>query len=475
MGQDIDKREISRSEADRILQIEESHYVDLKAVETEPAGLSEAVSAFSNTAGGELFIGIDEKTVGGKMTRKWRGFENIEAANDRIATIERMSPLGNHYRAEFLTCKEEKGTLLHLTIFKTKEILKSSNGAVYVRRGAQKQSVRGDEPLRRLQLDKGIVSFEDDTFVVDPASITNSKTVIDFMLQVVPSGEPEEWLRKQNLLNDQKPTVAGILLFSDEPQTALPKRSAIKIYQYKTKEDEGSRETLAFDPVTIEGCVYDQIREAVKKTKEVVEQMKRLGEEELESVTYPDETLHEIITNAVLHRDYSIAADVLVRVYNNRIEIESPGRLPGHITLDNILTEQSARNPKIVRLINKFPDPPNKDVGEGLNTAFAAMKRLRLKEPVIEQREHSVVVNIRHQPLAPAQDTVMEYLKQNDEITNMIARDLTGIRSENSMKNVFLALKERGMIEPVPGKETGPKSAWRKTVPTGKPVTTRGR
>jgi ATP-dependent DNA helicase RecG len=400
--------------------------------------------------------------------RKWRGFNDIESANDRIATIERMSPLGNHYRAEFLTCKDESGALLHLTIFKSKDILKASNGVVYVRRGAQKQSVRGDDALRRLQLDKGIVSFEDETLDIDPVAITNSKTVIGFMLQVVPSGEPEEWLRKQNLLNTGKPTAAGVLLFSDEPQNALPKRSAIKIYQYKTKKDEGSRDTLAFDPVTIEGCLYDQIKEAVKKTKEVVEKMKRLGEAGIEGVTYPDETLHEIITNAVLHRDYSIAADVHVRVYDNRIEIESPGRLPGHITLENILNEQSARNPKIVRLINKFPDPPNKDVGEGLNTAFEAMKRLRLKEPVIEQREHSVVVNIRHQPLASAHDTVMEYLKQNDEITNMIARDLTGIRSENSMKNVFLALKERGLIEPVPGKEIGPKSAWRKTGSVGK-------
>lgn len=55
----------------------------------------------------------------------------------------------------------------------------------------------------------------------------------------------------------------------------------------------------------------------------------------------------------------------------------------------------------------------------------------------------------------------MEYLKKNREITNMLARELTGIRSENSMKNVFLSLKERGLIEPVPGKEIGPKSAWR--------------
>jgi ATP-dependent DNA helicase RecG len=75
MANDIDKREISRSEADRILQIEESHYIDLKAVEAEPSTISEAVSAFANTAGGELFIGIDEKS-NGKKVRKWRGFKN---------------------------------------------------------------------------------------------------------------------------------------------------------------------------------------------------------------------------------------------------------------------------------------------------------------------------------------------------------------------------------------------------------------
>jgi len=90
------------------------------------------------------------------------------------------------------------------------------------------------------------------------------------------------------------------------------------------------------------------------------------------------------------------------------------------------------------------------------------MKKNRLKEPVIDEGEHSVVVYIRHAPLASPHETVMAYLENNGEITNMIARDLTGIRSENSMKVVFLALKKRGMIEPVPGKTTGGKAAWRK-------------
>ena len=242
------------------------------------------------------------------------------------------------------------------------------------------------------------------------------------------------------------PTVAGILLFADEPQIALPKRSAIKLFRYQTKEEEESRETLVFNPLTIEGCAYDQIKAAVLKTKEIIEGISKLGEAGLEKITSPDETLHEIITNAVLHRDYSIASDVHVKIYDNRIEVESPGRLPGHVTKDNILNEKSARNPKIVRLINKVPDPPNKDVGEGLNTAFRAMKKFRRRPPEVEERENLVIVHIRHTPLASP---------------HRIVRYLTGICTENVVKQVFLDLNARKLLERVPGKR-GSASARRK-------------
>jgi ATP-dependent DNA helicase RecG len=167
------------------------------------------------------------------------------------------------------------------------------------------------------------------------------------------------------------------------------------------------------------------------------------------------------LTNAVLHRDYSIASDVHVRIYDNRIEVESPGRLAGHVTTANVLTEQFARNPKIVRLINKFPNPPNKDVGEGLNTAFGAMKKLRLKEPEIVEGQNSVIVHIRHTPLALPQAAVIDYLAENNEITNKILRELTGITSENVAKDVFISLFKKQMLERVPGKR-GNASAWRK-------------
>ncbi len=150
-----------------------------------------------------------------------------------------------------------------------------------------------------------------------------------------------------------------------------------------------------------------------------------------------------------------------IRIFDNRIEIENPGKLPGHITTANILKEQFARNGAIVRIINKFSDPPNKDVGEGLNTAFLAMSRLRLKPPTIAENENSVIVYIKHEPLASSDAMIMEYLLTHDEINNRTAREITGIRSPLTIKDVFYRLRDRGLIELIPDR---PRvlAGWRK-------------
>lgn len=456
----MEKVEISVDQRDRILALEEDHFCDLKSKDIKPSKLTQSVSAFANTSGGEIYIGIDEIDKH-KKRRKWRGFDNIEEANAHIQEVTRLAPLGNHFVGTFLSCQEEQGYVLQLQIYKTKEIIFASNGTAYIRKGAQKFPLKSQEEIERLKLDKGLHSFEDDTVNAELNLITNSTVILEFLLEVIPTAEPESWLHKQQLIVNNKPTVAGLLLFAEEPQALLPKRSAIKIYRYKTKEEKGTRATLAFDPLTIEGALYDLIYSAVNKTKEIVQGIKKMGSKDLEKVTYPDETLHEILTNAVLHRDYSITTDIHIRIFDNKIEIESPGKLPGHVTVENILEEQFARNPKIVRLINKFPNPPNKDVGEGLNTAFDAMRQLRLKTPEIKETPNSVLVIIRHESLASPEDTVMEYLKNNEEITNRIGREITGIQSENTMKNVFYRLRDRRLIEQVPGK-VGRASAWRR-------------
>ena len=105
----------------------------------------------------------------------------------------------------------------------------------------------------------------------------------------------------------------------------------------------------------------------------------------------------------------------------------------------------------MVRLINKFPEAPNKDVGEGLNTAFDAMTKLRLKVPRIEETDNSVLVTIKHEKLASPEELIVSYLLEHDTIKNGVGRAVTGIKSENTMKNVFYRLRDRGFIQLVRG------------------------
>ena len=86
---------------------------------------------------------------------------------------------------------------------------------------------------------------------------------------------------------------------------------------------------------------------------------------------------------------------------------------------------------------------------------------LKLKPPVIEQRENSVLVQIRHEPLASPEELIMEFLDKEPEINNTKAREICHIGSENKMKRVFEKLMERDLIERIPERK-GRAIAYRK-------------
>ena len=433
----------------KILAIEEGHFADAKAIEIAPAKLTQTIAAFANADGGEVYVGIAEDKSSGLHV--WRGFEDMEAANGHLQIFERLFPLGEGFNYSFLQRQDRSaGLVLKIEIQKSRSITTASDEAVYVRRGAQKIKYTTPEEIERLKRNKGLVSFETELVNSDPEIITNSTVSIGFMLEIVPSAEPDLWLRKQNLVRNGKPTVAGIVLFAEEPQSVLPKRTGIKIYRYKTKAEEGTRETLEGNPQSIEGHAYQQIYDSVRITSGIIESVRVNTPEGLESVKYPSTALHEIITNAVLHRDYSLADDVHIRIFDNRVEVISPGTLPAHITPQNILEERFSRNANIVRLINKFPNAPNKDVGEGLNTAFDAMRDMKLKPPTIEQGPNSVKVILKHEPLATPEELILKYLGTHASIRNRDAREICFIGSENKMKGILQRMVGKGLIELVP-------------------------
>lgn len=447
---------INKAEADALLNRVESHFFDVKSKRISPAKLSRTLSALGNADGGEVYVGIED---GGTGPHTWDGFANDEEANSIIAVLQHHFPDGDTFSYRFLRCADYQGVILTCEVFKNQFIWKDTQGDIYLRKGAQSLKQDGFDKQERLKLNKGISSYEDAKVDVSIAELAVSSAFNTFLGQIVPKAEPEAWLRKQKVTRDDKATVAGVVLFEDEPQIVLPK-AAVKISRYRTSE-EPTRATLDGQPLTVEGCAVVLIKETVDKIIEIIERLPVMKETGLTAVQYPRNAIHEIITNAIIHRDYSINDDVHVRIFDNRIEIYSPGALPAHVTVANILDERFARNQKIVRLANKFPDPPNKDVGEGLNTAFEAMRELQLKDPVVTQVNNGVLVTLKHEKLAEPEQAIISYLRANEEINNSRARGITFIGSENKVKNIFRKMMSAGIIERIPGRSQA-KTGYRK-------------
>ena len=94
---------------------------------------------------------------------------------------------------------------------------------------------------------------------------------------------------------------------------------------------------------------------------------------------------------------------------------------------------------------------PNKDVGEGLNTAFAAMRDMNLKDPEISQTGGYVKVVLKHESLGTPQELILKFLQSNELIANRDAREICNIKSENAMKHILQRMVESGELEAVPG------------------------
>ena len=456
----MNTRIITKEEADELCSKEESHFFDYKARDVSGKKIQKATVAFANSDGGELIVGIADTKDEQDPENRWNGFKNIEEMNGVLQSIFDISPSVD-LRYELLTCEERKGYVLRIQIEKSSGVHKTSDQTVYQRKGAQSLPLKDPQKITELSFAKGASSFEDSLLKEVPAEIiVEAQELQEFLEGYSPKTDPLDFCINQNLFDYKswEPRVASALLFHSTPSSVLPRKCAVKITRYETKEDDPERDHLA-EQYTIEAPLYQIIHSSVEKIKEIMSSVRVWTPDGLKMMEYPPEAIWEVFVNAVIHRDYSISDDVQILIYNDRIEMLSPGRFPGYVNVNNLLDARFARNAKIVRTLNRYQDAPNKDLGEGLNTTFQKMKDWGLKAPQINEEGNYVKVVLPHILLAQPTEAILRFLKTNPNITNRQARDITGIKSENLIKNEFYKLRDAGHLERVPGLE-GPKSAW---------------
>ncbi len=439
----------------------ESHFFDRKSKGISGRQIQKLSVAFANSDGGEIIIGIKDDKDEQNPTKRWSGSTDKEYYNTIFQNLMEISP-SIPYSSEFLFNPKSDTYALRITIEKGEKVHFTSEKIVYVRLSAQSIPLKDPQSIQELIFAKGESSYEDmickDARAED---IFESKEIIRFLLDYSPKSDSIDFTVNQNLVDRStyEPKIAGLLLFNDNPIAILPRKCGIKITRYDTSEEIPDREHLK-QQINIDGCLYEQIHKASSEITSLMSSIKIYTTDGLKNVNYPPETIWEILVNAVIHRDYSISDDIHVLIFNNRIEIISPGKLPGNVTIENILDARFSRNSKIVRNLNRYRNPPNKDMGEGLNTAFQKMQEWCLKPPIIQEVRNTVKVTISHSPLASPEESILEYLKIHELIKNRNARAITGIKSENKMKQIFYKMRDNNLLQPIYSKTGKMVIAW---------------
>ncbi len=441
-------RKLSKKDALHYCTREEDHFFERKAFGLKGEKVQRIAVAFANADGGEFVVGVADEKEESDPIKRWKPVDKIEKFNPIIQALNDPEPIVE-YRCAFLKYEAVPGYVLLVTIEKGRQVHETSQKKVIVRKGAQSLELKGNFKITELAYAKGQRSYEDD--LVPDSSIDNLES-LEYLAEFVshlPSDniEPLDLLVKQNLVDkDWTPRAASLLLFAENPSAILPKQCAIRIARYNTTDEEPERDDLTDDIISIEKPIYHQINDAYNKMVELFEKVQVWSLDGLNPISYPKETLWELLVNAVLHRDYSISDNIFIGIFNDRVEIKSPGRLPGFVKVDNILDNRFSRNSKLVRLLSRYPSSPNKDLGEGINTAFQRMKSIGKKEPVIVEEGNFVKVTIKHELSSPPEESITKFLEKFGEINNRQVRDLTGIRNSSTITSIFSRMRDKGML-----------------------------
>lgn len=438
----MDRTKISKEEADALLALNEDHFNDVKSKRITPAKLQETFVAFANSDGGDLYVGIEDKS---ELGERVIGFDEQEDANAIVSTLlEETNPAVENVLIEFLEV-DSRGLVLHFAIPKSPKVHYTASGDCYIRVNASKKKIKG-ERITQLGYSKGAEPYEKKPVNdVDIADITESPYLIQYMNRVGTSQEAATFLKKQRLLtktNDERiPNVGCVLLFDEEPQATMQTRCAVKVYRLRTVEQEYKREQLEGPPVTINGTTEEVITKTIKQVQEYIQDASFHDGDQLVKLAYPSEALKEILVNAVIHRDYSLNDDIHVRIYDNRIEIQSPGKLPGYMSIKDLYDDRFSRNPNLVRMLHNLPNPLNHDIGEGLDTAKNELKKAGLVDPIFDEKDNAFIVTVKHQKIASVEDVIISHLVDNPTsvLTNKLVRQLSG---EDDMQKVKLALQK---------------------------------
>ncbi|MBI3195280.1 MAG: putative DNA binding domain-containing protein [Ignavibacteriae bacterium] len=404
------------------LNYKECETIELKRSLAERSEILETVSAFSNMRGGSIYIGVDPS---GDVAGVVIGKKTLEDLANEIKqnTDPKVFPSINVFHVQ-------RKDIIKISVqeYPTKPVWAYDKVLIRVGRTNQRASA---ETIRRLIKESQPSLWDQQSIPLSNIREVNT-THVRFFLRKAEEERNTTFtgtrnvtaiLSKLHLLNNGNLTNAAILLFGKEP-TARVLQAEVRCARFN-----GTTSVDFADMIVLEGTIIQQVPEALNFIRRHINVAAKItGKPEREEIwEYPKEALREAIVNAICHRDYEDTGNVQIRIFDDRLEVWSPGMLPAGITLESLkhVHESKPRNTLIARCF--FLIKYIEQWGTGTNRIIDLCKEAGLPVPEFSVTSGSFVVTFKRTKKYKKTATMLQLNKTQEKIVDLLKKYNDGL------------------------------------------------
>lgn len=446
-----------------LLALDEDQWLERKSARVSARDLANAMIGFANADGGIVVIGLHHGKIEGTKGSPSRRNAQMQANVDFCVPPVRA-------KTRLITCLNDAGgddELLAVEVAPSESVHANSKDEVYLRVGDENRRLSFAR-RQELLFDKGQASYEARPL---PEATFNhlERELLDGYAEAVGAPDVQRLLRARGLSTATELTIAGCLLFASSPQEFMPE-AFVRVLRWRGNErGSGARQQLLED-ISARGPIPEQLLEArdhiqrLQPTRRALLANGRFGDVAL----VPEDAWLEGMVNAAIHRSYSMAGDhIRVEIFDDRIEISSPGRFPGLVDIsDPLATTRFARNPRIARVCADLNF--GQELGEGIRRMFEEMREAGLGDPIYRQTSGSVELTLLAEPVNRRLEArlpenarrIISALREADRLSTGEVGELLGV-SRPVAQRELASLKEAEVVEWVGKSSRDPRAYWR--------------
>lgn len=434
----------------RIIAEGESVEVEFKQSFHSVQEIARIISAFANTQGGLLFLGLKDKgSIEGIK-------ENIDIVQQKISqsnAIIHPAPLIN---VKVHTLDHRK--IILIAVHKAdSSVFHSVEGVIYVRLASTIQKLEGQSIVEFLR-NRQILLFEESLEFSASLKDIDENKVKEYLNQrkqtdYLQNHSLQDFFTSKKLVSFQPDVTlknAALLFFAKEPQSFFP-YSLIKLVRFDGIEPI---KVLAYEEA--KGNLPQIIDHAVNFMRRFIPKEFVITETKRKEIPFlPDDAVREAIINAVAHRDYFNKNEIQLSIFDDRIEITNPGGLPEGMSVDLLGSLSIQRNPKIYQLLKDYAYMEG--IGSGISKIRRLLKENKLADPefTITKDFFRLVLHLRKgketvllPELTKRQTNIINYLKKNKKIKSKECAAMNQISNPTAVKELT-ELAKKGLVQKI--------------------------